>query len=192
MKLNLIILVLFSTIIALFRLNQSNLKLIFAFSSIIQTSWITFLTYLNETFLITYFLIYALIIFLIINIINYFNINFLIDLINIKFNKSWLYLIFIICIIALGRFPPTFGFLIKIILINSSHRRINIIILFIIIFNSLIRIFFYLRLSWIRIILNYVSLKNNFKKINFSNKTFNFIIWINWVIISIILIYEII
>lgn len=192
LNLNLLILIISSFISSIIGLNQIIIKLIIGYSSIIQISWIIFLIYLNEIIGINYFIIYSFIIlniFLIFNKFNFLNIN---QLNLLKLNNKNIYLCLIIIIISLAGIPPLFGFIIKWISIQSLFLNINFNILIFLIFNSLISIFFYLRLIYFRIVNFFLSLKFNYKFLNLY-KNFNFkYIYLNWLLIILILIYEII
>lgn len=172
-------------------LNLLNLKILLAYSSIIQLRWIILLGYFNEIILINYFILYILIIYSVILIFKKFNLTNLINLNSLKFKNKLIFILLILIILSLARIPPTIGFLIKWISIQFLYLEVSIYLILLIIFNSLLRIYFYLRIILIRILINSNSIKLNFIEINYFNK-FNFknlvLIWISTIIIYI---YEI-
>ena len=93
-------------------------------------------------------------------------------------------------LISLGGIPPLFGFLIKWISLELLSDKINFYIVILLIFNSLVRIFFYLRLIFVSIIYYFIRIKLNLKFINFFEYNNNLFL-INWFILIILLYYEI-
>lgn len=191
-KLNIINLIIFSFIFSLIGLQNINLKIILTFSSIIQISWIIIVIFINEKIFISYIIIYSIINLCLIQLFKKLNIIYLNDLNLIKFKLNWIFIIIIIFIFSLARIPPFIGFLIKWISIQIMFNNVSFFIIIIIILNSLIRIFFYIRIIFIILIINYNSIKINYIYVNFNYKFNQFWIFINWLIIPLILIYEII
>lgn len=130
-----------------------------AFSSINQISWFL-LALLNKKFLwFTYFIFYFFIIINVILIFNKFNLNFINQIYIIKFNKIVIIFLFF-NILSIGGLPPFLGFFPKILIII---RLKNYLLIFLIIICTLITLYFYLRLI-------YSLLLINFKSINYLNK----------------------
>ena len=137
-----------------------------------------------------YFLIYSIINLNINFLFNKFNLDSLNKLINLKFFNKNLYFFYIILILSLRGIPPFFGFINKLISIQSISNIINTITLIIIIINSLIRIFFYIRIIINRSINYHIINKINFKFLNFKNLTPKFNL-INLISIIFLIIIEI-
>lgn len=191
-KFNIINLIFISFISALLGLNQINLKLLMCYSSIIQIRWLIILIFLNELIWMNYFILYIYISIRIIVILNKFRLNYLSNLNLLKLNNRWIYFILILNIIRLARIPPLFGFIIKWIRIQTIIDLNSFYIIIIIIINSLIRIFFYLRTIFNSLINYFRSIKLNFLIVKFR---FNFnykIIIYSWINVLLLLIYEII
>lgn len=183
-----IIYIIYRSIIGLF---QSNLKYLICYSSIIQICWILIILLFNEIICIIYFLIYRITSINIFYLINKFKINNLVSLSYLKINNLLVFYQINIYMYSFASLPPFFGFINKLIIVQNLRNLLPFLTILIIIFRSLIRILFYLRLSFNNIIINSVSIKLNYKfnKIFYSmNYTMLFLIWIS---IIIILIYEI-
>ncbi len=163
-------------------LNQTSLRKIIAFSSINHIRWILLRLFLNNILWNFYFFIYIIINFSIINffkMINFFNLNQLFLSIN---NNNLIKYCFLINFISLGGLPPFIGFLPKWLVIENLINK-NLFILFFIIIISLITLFFYTRISFSAILINYPSNNwNNFIKNN--NKILKINLRINFFIIS--------
>lgn len=180
---------LYSSIIGI---NQNNIKLIICYSSIIQIIWILILILVNENLWIIYFIIYITISLNLFLIFNKYNINNYI-IINInKYNKNFNYYIINIVIFSYGSIPPFFGFSIKLILLNILRIKISIILIFFLIINSLISLFFYIRILFNNIINNSLSIKLNFKFLNYKIYDNYYYIILNWLSIILLLFIDII
>ena len=157
--------------------NQTSLKKILTYSSIIHSSWIITVVFHNISIWIFYFSVYSLISFALIHLIFFTQINNIKRLSLLKINFSLIFL-FRINILSLGGLPPLLGFIPKIIVIyylfltNFSYFIISIIIL-----SSIIGLFFYLKIIYSLILIN--SSKIRFLRKKFQNKTYNFIISIS-------------
>lgn len=191
LKFNLINIILFSIIISLIGIQRINLKLIITYSSIIQISWIIILIFINEIIMINFFIIYSLISLNLIKIFKNFNLLYINNFLHIKFNNNWIYLIYIISILSLARIPPFTGFLIKWLSIQNFNTNYTFLIILIIIFNSLIRIYFYIRIIIIRSINYNKSIKINYLIINFNKKLNYSTIILNWFNLIFLILYEI-
>lgn len=187
---NLINLIFMSMVCSLIGLKTLNLKVLIAYSSIIQITWVVVLIYLNEIIFLNYLIIYFLIRLTLILIFNKFNLLYLNNLNLLKFQYKWIYLFTIIMIISMARIPPFLGFLIKWISIQVLFLNFSFYLIFFLILNSLIRIFFYLRIIFIRY-LNYVySIKYNFLAINYLYSIYLNLRILIWIILIMLLAYE--
>lgn len=155
-------------------INQIILKKILCYSSILHISWIIFLICISEILWLIYYFSYIIINFSLINILNIFNINYLLDL-NKFFNLN-LILIFIFLIFSLRRLPPFFGFLIKWYRILYFMDNLNYFLILYLIFCSLIFIYNYIKIIFLFIIINFSIFKFNFIFL------FNFKLKINFIL----------
>lgn len=167
------LILLFIIIRGIFRIiitiNQIYLKKIYAYSSINHICWIILSLIYRELIWLLYFLVYLFTNFILIFILKIFNINYLIDLFY-KFNNKFIKFFFIILIFSLGGLPPFLGFLIKWYLIYYLINLNNFVILIILIFFSLIFLFYYLRILYINIFvihLNFNLIKFYLLKLNY-------------------------
>lgn len=187
-----LLLIIFSSIYScIINVNSIRIKIIYIYSSIIQISWILILLLLNELYFLNYYLIYCVISINLIYLFNLINLNRINQLIILKFNNKKNYFLIILLIFSLSRIPPFFGFLIKWISIDIIRNFLSFILIFLIIINSLVSIFFYIRVIFNSLIVYYYRKKLNFKYINFNNNYNSKIIYFNWLILVILLIYEI-
>lgn len=150
-------------------LNQINIRKIIAYSSINHIGWILRTFLINEILWISYFIIYSFISISIVLIINKFNIFLLKQIFSI-IRKNYLIKFFLILnLLSLGGLPPFLGFFPKWIIIQNLRSNHFFIAIFIIII-TLITLFFYLRITYSRIII--YNNENNFsiiiKKTNFN------------------------
>lgn len=188
---NLLIIIFGSIYRSLININSILIKNIYTYSSIIQISWVLILIFINELYSLNYFIIYILISLNLIYLFNLINLNRINQLIVLKFNNKKNYFLIILIMFSLRRIPPFFGFLIKWISIDIIRKSLSFILIFFIIINSLLRMFFYIRIIFNSLIIYYYRKKLNFKYINFNNKQNIKLIYLNWFILIILLIYEI-
>jgi len=160
-----IIIILITVIVgSLGGLNQTSIRKIIAFSSINHLGWILRGILINEYIWLTYFLFYSFIssnIIFILNIFKIFHFNQLFSF----FSNNYLKLLIGINIISLGGLPPFIGFIPKWIIIQYLTIQNQIILITWLVSITLITLFFYLRICYSSLILNYIE--NNW---NFSTK----------------------
>lgn len=135
--------------------NQNNLKKILAYSSINHLNWILISLIIRDYMLIIYFISYR-----IINI----SLIFMFDLINIKYiNDLFKYKNILIFnrlnFLSLGGLPPYFGFLAKWYRIVEIINKLIILLILLLLIYSLNFIYFYVRLIYSILILNYYKIK---------------------------------
>nr|YP_003734702.1 NADH dehydrogenase subunit 2 [Cotesia vestalis]ACH71086.1 NADH dehydrogenase subunit 2 [Cotesia vestalis] len=155
------IILIISMIISIFKAFISiNLKIIFAYSSINHLCWMMMLLIYSLNLWMVYYISYLIMNFSIFFIFNKMNFIYLNDLnkmiffFNSKFNFMML--------ISLGGIPPLFGFLIKWLSILEMSFLSNYFILMIMIFFSLIFLYYYIRLLFNNMFLFNDNLKYNF------------------------------
>lgn len=152
------------SIISLIKL--TSLRKIIAFSRISHLSWLIISFLSNHSNWILYFYIY---IFININIIFYFNKNNLRSTFQLYYIKSiTIKIIILISLLNLIGLPPIIGFYRKLIIFINIHPYININI-FLLILNSLIRSYIYIRIIFPRII-NNLKINKSINNINLENK----------------------
>lgn len=142
-------------------INQTSLRKILAFSSINHISWILRALYYSEILWINYFLIYSFLTFRIIYLFNIFNISYINQLFSLHFNSKLLKFNFIINFLSLGGLPPFLGFLPKWNTIQILVLNENYLLIFIITVLTLIALYYYTRLTFSSLILNYTENKWN-------------------------------
>lgn len=156
-------------------LNQISLRKIIAYSSINHLRWILIAIYLNNVIWLNYFLFYW---FLLIPLIYYFNINKLFyfnQLYSIIYNTK-LKIILFINFLSLGGLPPFLGFLPKWLVIQSLSENHQMFIITITVTLTLITLFYYIRISYAGLILNYYNPIWKIKIIIKSNNIFIYLI----------------
>lgn len=132
-------------------LNQTQLRSLLAYSSIGHISWILGASLISFSGGLMYFLIYILITAPII-IIFWFNSNSLLRSITSNISKSNILLLLLVpLIISLGGIPPFTGFFPKWIVIEILSPLSSSIILILLI-GSIINLFYYLNLGFIRVL----------------------------------------
>nr|AZL93218.1 NADH dehydrogenase subunit 2 [Eurytoma sp. ZJUH_2016013] len=191
MKFNMLNIIYMSFLCALFGLNMMNLKMLMSYSSIIQMSWILMLMYFNELICLIYLLIYMFISLTLILILNKFNLNYLNNLNLFKFQYNWMNIFYFFIMFSMASIPPVFGFMLKWISIQSMFYQFTFFSMLIMIFNSLISMFFYLRLMFIMLMNLSMNMKLNFLNVNFYvNEKFNLLMLV-WFMLMMLLLYEI-
>nr|YP_010701553.1 NADH dehydrogenase subunit 2 [Amphibalanus reticulatus]WCJ53101.1 NADH dehydrogenase subunit 2 [Amphibalanus reticulatus] len=141
----LIILSLMSAIVgAISGINQTSMRKILAFSSISHLGWMSSMIYFNSSLWLDYFMIYSFTSLILCLSFWMYNLNYFSQL-TLMQNLNEKFIIFI-NLLSLGGLPPLLGFLPKWIamMIISS----NFPILIVLIFSSLITLYFYTRLCF--------------------------------------------
>lgn len=184
LRFNLIVIIILLSIIfgSLGGINQTSLRKLLAFSSINHLGWILAGIINNETIWLTYFIFYRFLNFRIVYLFNsykLFNINqtFKIFLSN-KFSRISLFLL----LISLGGLPPFLGFFPKWLIIELLVKNNLFFLLTIILFLTLITLYFYLRIAYAALLINHISINWSWKR--FNPKNFSFLIFINFLSIS--------
>lgn len=140
-------------------LNQTSVKKIMAFSSINHIGWMLSALYVSLRIWFIYYLIYSILRICIIIIFWSFNINYFSDLTNIRVRPVLKSLIFI-NILSLGGLPPFVGFFPKWLVLEFMGLNNLWILISLIVFITIISLYFYMRLIFISII-------------TYNNKIFN-------------------
>nr|YP_010480561.1 NADH dehydrogenase subunit 2 [Nasonia vitripennis]UVN15286.1 NADH dehydrogenase subunit 2 [Nasonia vitripennis] len=189
---NLIIMLISSMYSSIKGLSQSNLKLIFCYSSIIQISWMIIMLIFSEMMSISYFIIYFIISLSLCLIFNNYNMNNMIDMQMMKFNNIITYYMMNFSIFSLASIPPFLGFMMKLIAIKELSNLLSMTTLIIMIISSLISMFFYLRMLFLNIMINAFSKKINYKFINYNNFYNYKIMTMLWMMMVMLMLMELI
>lgn len=129
-------------------LRQSSIRKILTFSSIRHLSWILTALLIHKSLWLRYFLVYTLISLSIVLTLKIFNVNKLSKIFKAKHNQTKL---IIINFLSLRGLPPFTGFFPKIIVVIKTIPSTFTALLVPLLVGSLIRMFFYLRVSIISI-----------------------------------------
>ena len=160
-------------------LNVIFLRKIIAFSSINHLSWLLIAILTREIFWLLYFIIYSIILSTIIIIFFKLNVFIFSRLIQFYHNNSYHFILIIINLLSLGGLPPLVGFVPKWLLIQLIINYYLIIPILILLFSSLITLYFYLR-----IINPMLLLLNPIIRFNLKSNTFIFNFYFSSFIIS--------
>nr|YP_009441591.1 NADH dehydrogenase subunit 2 [Hylastes brunneus]AOY40137.1 NADH dehydrogenase subunit 2 [Hylastes brunneus] len=141
--------IIFSSLIgSLLGINQTCIRKIMVYSSINHMGWMISTLLISYNTWLIYFIIYFIINLNIMVLFNKFNLFYLTQLFSIfTFNKK-MKLLFMMNFFSLGGLPPFLGFLPKWITINQLINSTSYFMTIMLIFLSLISLFFYLRLSF--------------------------------------------
>nr|WIL79874.1 NADH dehydrogenase subunit 2 [Tillus discoidalis]WIL79900.1 NADH dehydrogenase subunit 2 [Opilo sinensis] len=135
--------------------NQTSLRKILAYSSINHIGWMISALLYSKLIWLIYFLIYSLISINIIFIFNKFKLYFISQLILIFNQTPLLKTFFMLNFLSLGGIPPFLGFFPKWLVIYSLISNKNILLPFIMIIFTLMTFYFYLRLMFSALIINF-------------------------------------
>nr|UOU85006.1 NADH dehydrogenase subunit 2 [Lepidostoma basale]UOU85058.1 NADH dehydrogenase subunit 2 [Lepidostoma basale] len=141
-------------------LNQTSLKLIMSYSSINHISWMISSIMININIWMNYFLFYSILSFILILNFNKMFMNHINQFFSSKSNLNFYFFMFL-SFLSLGGLPPFLGFFPKWIVINHLAILNFNFILMILIFSSLINLFFYIRMF-------YSFLTKNFSEIKYT------------------------
>nr|UJG45397.1 NADH dehydrogenase subunit 2 [Athripsodes cinereus] len=138
--------------------NQTNMKLIMSFSSINHLGWMMTSLMMNTNIWMIYYMNYMMLNYILCLMFNLMNIK---NLMNIFLNNQpYLYKItLLINFLSLSGLPPFLGFFPKWLIIMNLMFMKNYILMLILIFTTLINLFFYLRMLITSLMLSYTQLK---------------------------------
>nr|UHJ18728.1 NADH dehydrogenase subunit 2 [Pericoma sp. ZHK-2021] len=148
--------------------NQISLRKIMAFSSINHMGWMMLALMMNETLWLNYFIFYSLFSLTVVFIFKNYNLYFLNQMFSLKINYLMKFIIFC-SFLSLGGLPPFLGFFPKWLVIQFMVN-FNLALLTLMVFCSLIILYFYLRICYSAFMLfNYF---NSWKYFNYKNNIF--------------------
>lgn len=153
-------------------INQTSLKKIIVYSSIIHSAWILSAISCSETIWWIYFFLYSLISASVIILFSFSLVYSIKQLFNSSIPNQVL-LTFLTNFFSLAGIPPFLGFFIKLISITSIvNLQINLLTISTLIISSLLALYFYTRFIFTSSILSISKINIIFKPINPStNKT---------------------
>nr|YP_010225777.1 NADH dehydrogenase subunit 2 [Propsilocerus sinicus]UDD74654.1 NADH dehydrogenase subunit 2 [Propsilocerus sinicus] len=160
-------------------LNQTSLRKLMAFSSINHLGWLISGMLYSENLWMTYFVFYSFLSISVIFLLNNFKIFNLMQMFSFfKFNPSVKFFLFM-PFLSLGGLPPFVGFFPKWIIIQSLINTNTFFIMIVMVFFTLITLFFYIRVCYNAFLLNHDENNWNFKKFFYLKNyfyclTFNF------------------
>nr|YP_010025758.1 NADH dehydrogenase subunit 2 [Appias albina]QOQ36407.1 NADH dehydrogenase subunit 2 [Appias albina] len=149
--------------------NQTSIRKLMAFSSINNLGWLMASMMISENIWLMYFFIYTLMNFIMCFLFHMLNIFYINQIMN--FNLiSFIKISLLINFFSLGGLPPFLGFFPKWIIINFLITNNSFFITFIFVMSSLIMLFFYIRIVYLSLMLNFFKLK--WFKIKIKNSFF--------------------
>nr|YP_009347401.1 NADH dehydrogenase subunit 2 [Aporia martineti]APU93509.1 NADH dehydrogenase subunit 2 [Aporia martineti] len=154
--------------------NQTSIRKLLAFSSINNLGWLLSSLMISDNMWLMYFILYSFmtsILCFLFSMLNIFYINQILNFNLISFIKISLLINFF----SLGGLPPFLGFFPKWTIINFLIYNNMYIISFMFMMSSLIMLFFYIRIIYLSLMLNFFKLK--WFKIKIKN---NFFLIINF------------
>nr|APX40252.1 NADH dehydrogenase subunit 2 [Longitarsus ibericus] len=160
------IIILSSIISGIFGINQTSLRKILSYSSINHISWMLASMLNLKNIWLIYFSIYSIISINIILIFYYLNIFFIPQLFLILNQNKLIKLLFIFNFFSLGGLPPFLGFFPKWLVVNNLTENHFFTLSMVLIISTLITLFYYLRLTFPSLTLNYSESKIFTSKIN--------------------------
>nr|QLY90123.1 NADH dehydrogenase subunit 2 [Athripsodes aterrimus] len=141
-------------------MNQTNMKLIMAFSSINHLGWMLSALMMSTNIWLIYFLNYSLLNYILCLTFNTLNIKSLMNILLSNFFKNYK-LMLLINFLSLSGLPPFLGFFPKWLIIMNLILMKNYMIMLILIMTTLINLFFYLRITISSFTLTSMQLKWN-------------------------------
>nr|AMW67891.1 NADH dehydrogenase subunit 2 [Heterosmylus sp. YW-2016] len=139
-------------------MNQTSLRKLMAYSSINHIGWMLSSFLISNYFLILYFIIYSFLSFSIIYMFNYLNLFFLSQCYSSLNNFSIMKFLLFCNFLSLGGLPPFLGFLPKWLIIQNLAFDYPFLIS-IMVMLTLITLFYYIRITYTAVMINYSEIK---------------------------------
>nr|QFK69061.1 NADH dehydrogenase subunit 2 [Phymatostetha stalii] len=139
-------------------LNQSSIKKLMAYSSINNMGWVIISMMMSMMTWINYFMIYSLMISMFMYMLNKENINYINQCFLSTF-KSINKMFLLIMLLSMGGMPPMLGFMPKWMIIQLTMMFNMYIVTTIMVFSSLIVLFYYIQMSFSMLMINSQKLK---------------------------------
>nr|YP_010596265.1 NADH dehydrogenase subunit 2 [Taxigramma karakulensis]WAJ60510.1 NADH dehydrogenase subunit 2 [Taxigramma karakulensis] len=158
--------IIFSSLIgALGGLNQTSLRKLMAYSSINHLSWMLMAMYSSNSLWLMYFLMYTFLNFMMVFMFNMFKTSYINQLYSLFFNSKSMKFFIFFNLLSLGGLPPFIGFFPKWMIIQYLTMNNQLFLLVFMVLMALITLFFYIRLSYSALMLNYYE--NNWMMISY-------------------------
>nr|UEE83299.1 NADH dehydrogenase subunit 2 [Petalocephala gongshanensis] len=151
-------------------LNNTSLKKLMGFSSVFNLGFLIYLLNSSSLWFI-YLFCYSLMVLFVFYFFNFYSLNYLNQLFVIGFS-FFCKISFWIVFLSLGGIPPFFGFFIKLIALEFSVLNSDYLISFFMVMFSLIVMFFYIRCSFISLILSSLMIKWSFMNFSLGSSLF--------------------
>nr|UAM92241.1 NADH dehydrogenase subunit 2 [Allodia sp. NHMO 442463] len=188
-----LIIILSALVGAIGGLNQTSLRKILAFSSINHLGWMLSAMIFNEYLWSIYFLIYSFISMGLVLLFYQFNLFHINQIFSSYSNSALLKFSFLVSFLSLAGLPPFLGFLPKWLVIQSMTSMDQYFLTMILILMSLITMYFYLRICYATLMLNYTetswSFLLNLKKNSFLINMMFLLMSISGLFLTLSLIY---
>ena len=162
---------------ALGGLNQISIRKIIAFSSLNQIGWIIITLLFNKSLWTTYIIIYSIVNTSVIILIHSNKAFFINQIVTSNKNSNISKIILATNLISIGGLPPMLGFIPKWIVVQTLIINKILLINSVMIIIRLITLFFYLKIRITPILIRYIELNWNWKRI--SNNWINHLQSIN-------------
>lgn len=159
-------------------LNQSSIRKIIAYSSINHLGWILAALIISNMIWLLYFRIYSFISVILTLTFHFWNIHHILHIYNLNFDKS-INLVLFCNLLSLGGLPPFLGFLPKWLVIQNLIEINFIFLPLIIVFLTLLALFFYIRLAYPAFLVSQSNFKWRFLLKNNLNFFVFFFIFFN-------------
>nr|YP_010614353.1 NADH dehydrogenase subunit 2 [Dalbulus maidis]WAS32287.1 NADH dehydrogenase subunit 2 [Dalbulus maidis] len=127
-------------------MNQSSMRKIMAWSSIYSVSMMM-ISINNMSIPMTYMLVYSMMLMMILFLANKLKINYINQMVFNEYSL-WIKMTVWFNMLSLGGFPPTMGFIIKVMIIQSLMTQQEFILSAILMMTSLLTMLFYIRLTF--------------------------------------------
>nr|YP_009347388.1 NADH dehydrogenase subunit 2 [Aporia hippia]APU93496.1 NADH dehydrogenase subunit 2 [Aporia hippia] len=163
------IIMIFNVIIgAINGFNQTSIRKLLAFSSVNNLGWLMASLMISENMWFMYFILYSFMTSILCFLFSMLNIFYINQIMNFNLIHS-IKISLLINFFSLGGLPPFLGFFPKWIIINFLIHNNMYIISFMFMMSSLIMLFFYIRMIYLSLMLNFfklkwssIKIKNNF------------------------------
>nr|ATD86015.1 NADH dehydrogenase subunit 2 [Petalocephala ochracea] len=146
-------------------LNHSSLKKLLGFSSVFNMGFLIYLINFNSLW-IFYFFCYSLMVFFLVFFFYFYNLiylnQFFVSGMNLFCKVS-----FWILFLSLGGIPPMFGFFVKLVVIELSIFLMDYFVSFFFVISSLVVMFYYIRCSFVCLVLFSFVLSWSFFVVNY-------------------------
>nr|UEK24895.1 NADH dehydrogenase subunit 2 [Kolla paulula] len=142
---------------AIFGINQNSIRKMLTFSSIFNLGF-TCSCLSNVSIWLTYMFLYTFMLFSIMYIFNKLNVHYLNQIMINEFSSS-LKLSIWFMMLSFGGMPPMIGFLSKLLVFEFMVTNMEYLALMIMILSSLVVMFYYMRSTYMMIMLNSVNMK---------------------------------